>query len=107
MRITQIITWSSSPWWHLVFQGEVADPKRPGTAFDYPDLDALILRRRVDGALRSPDSAHLPRLQCAIYKPPHYFIFEVDGEGRDIVTTSSATWLASRVASLRTLGVSS
>ena len=80
---------------HLVVQGEVEDPKQPATAFDYPDLAALVDRVGTMVALiRTPQGGQAVADQLRPFITDKYYYMFAGGQGlesyRDYVLGKTA-----------------
>ena len=68
---------------HLVFQGEVDNPKQPASGLDYPDTDAMLLRvRELILQLRTPEGGRKVASSLTPFlSGKYYYMFESGGQG--------------------------
>ena len=68
---------------HLVLQGEVANPKKPGSTVHYPDRKALIEKLgALIAQIRTPENARKITAKLNPFlSPKYYYMFEAGGQG--------------------------
>ena len=68
---------------HLVFQGEVENPKQPASGLDYPDTDALLESvRKVVTQIRTPEGGQeVVSSLTPFLSEKYYYMFESGGQG--------------------------